>query len=77
MLGAVSYLLPWKLGVGKLQPSFRYHATFETERATQDAFVTYVVDQYFARFQAGFQRTDYGGGVIGNAIQLGVQAQKM
>lgn len=77
MLAAASYLFPWQIFIGRIQASFRHHQTFDTERSTQDVFLAYVVNKYFARFHAGFQRTDYGAGITGNAIQVGAQVQKM
>ena len=42
-----------------------------------DAYLTYVIDEYFLRFAVGYEHTDFGGGTTnGNAILLGAQMQR-
>jgi hypothetical protein len=76
-----SYLFPQALGVGQLQPLVRLQQALPQDSSAPtwtiiDAFVTYVVDAYNMRVALGYQRTDLGGDIVGNAIQLGVQIQK-
>jgi hypothetical protein len=41
-----------------------------------DAFITYIVHGHNLRVTAGYQRTDVGNTVIGNAVQAGLQMRK-
>lgn len=71
-----SYLSP-DVGIGKIQPMFRYQWAKEKDSDRQmsviDAFVTLVMKGYTWRATAGFQRTDLDNDVVGNAIQIGLQ----
>ena len=75
-----SFLTEGYLGVGKLQPLVRWQQTSPQSGGTKwtmlDAFVTYVIDDYFLKLTAGYQRTDLGNSVVGNAIQVGFQIQE-
>jgi len=84
--GLVSWLTPQKLGVGKLQPLVRLQqATAQTPAGAPstpptwtmfDAYVTYVVDDYFLRVAAGYSHADMGTTPTSNAVYLGVQMQR-
>lgn len=71
-----SYLSP-DLGIGKIQPLVRYQYAkkkgADDPWSTIDAFVTLVMKGYTWRATAGYQRTDLGNDVVGNAIQVGLQ----
>jgi hypothetical protein len=41
-----------------------------------DAFLTYVIYGYNLKLTGGYQRTDLGNSVVGNAIQVGFQMQE-
>jgi hypothetical protein len=76
-----SWLTPNKIGVGKLQPLVRLQqATAQVSGAPKwtmvDAYVTYVVDDYFLRVAAGFSHGDVGTDPKSNAVYLGVQMQR-
>lgn len=79
-----SWLLPWKVGVGKFQPLVRYQQAKATtidgspengDWRLVDAQVGYVVDTYAMRVSLGYQNADIAG-AKGNAVQLGIQIQK-
>jgi hypothetical protein len=79
--GVISYLTPSEIGIGKIQPMIRYQGTVDPDWSIVDVFVNYVMKDYFAKLQLGYQRTDMGtgeGGVdlVGNAVQLGFQIQQ-
>ena len=67
-------------GIGRVQPMFRWHQastqSSDRKRTMLDAFVTYVVHGHDLRVTAGYQRTDIGHAVVGNAFQAGLQMQK-
>lgn len=66
-----------KVGVGNIQPMLRYqHGTGDNglKVSTVDAAVTYLIMGPALRVLANFQHTDLGGGIEGNALQLGAQA---
>lgn len=71
-----SYLSP-DVGIGKLQPMVRYQWAkkkgADDAMSVVDAFVTLVIKGYTWRATAGFQHTDLGNDVVGNAIQVGLQ----
>jgi hypothetical protein len=71
-----SWLTPEKIGIGKLQPLLRWQQTTDPSWKILDAYVTYVVDDYFLRFAIGYEHRDFGGGATGNAILLGAQMQR-
>jgi len=75
-----SFLTADYLGVGKLQPLVRWQQTSPQSGGTKmtmlDAFVTYVIHSYDLKLTAGYQRTDMGNSVVGNAIQVGFQIQE-
>jgi hypothetical protein len=68
------------VGVGKLQPLVRWQQTSAQNGGSKwtmlDAFVSYVIYGYNLKFAAGYQRTDLGNSVVGNAIQLAFQMQE-
>jgi hypothetical protein len=68
------------VGVGKLQPLVRWQQTSAQSGGSKwtmlDAFVSYVIYGYGLKFAAGYQRTDLGNSVVGNAIQLAFQMQQ-
>jgi hypothetical protein len=68
-----SYLLPQAVGVGRLQPLLRYQGTHNPDMNMLDVFLGYIIKGPALRFHVGYQRTDMGGGVVGNALQLGGQ----
>jgi len=72
-----SYMLPFDVGGGRFQPLLRYQATKNPGMNITDAFVSYVLRGPFLRIHAGYQRTDMGMGIVGNAIQMGVQIQQL
>ena len=68
---------PQPIGIGKLQPLVRWQQTTDPSWKILDAYVTYVIDEYFLRFAVGYEHTDFGGGTTnGNAILLGAQMQR-
>ncbi|HET9933164.1 MAG TPA: hypothetical protein VFQ35_20815 [Polyangiaceae bacterium] len=71
-----SYLSP-DVGIGKIQPMVRYQWAkkkgADDPMSVIDAFVTLVIKGYTWRATAGFQHTDLGNDVVGNAIQIGLQ----
>lgn len=71
-----SWLTPQAIGIGKLQPLVRYQATTDPSWKILDAYVTYVIDEYFLRFAVGYEHTDFGGTTNGNSILLGAQMQR-
>jgi hypothetical protein len=68
-----SYLLPFNVGSGRFQPLVRYQATLDPDMNMLDVFMGYILKGPALRIHAGYQRTDLGNGVIGNAVQLGTQ----
>jgi hypothetical protein len=76
--GLVSYLIPTELGIGKLQPLFRFQGGQpKSGDMTQviDAQVGYVIKDYAARLALGYTHTKTGD-VTTNGIFLGLQLQK-
>lgn len=77
-----SWLTPQKLGVGKLQPLVRWQqATAQASGLPSfkmiDAYVTYVIDDYFLRAALGFSHAeDVLGVASSNAVYLGIQMQR-
>ena len=76
-----SWLTPNKIGVGKLQPLVRWQqATAQLSGAPSwkmiDAYLTYVIDDYFLRVAAGYSHADVGAPQASNAVYLGVQMQR-
>ena len=75
-----SFLTADYLGIGKLQPLVRWQQTSPQSGGVKmtmlDAFVTYVIHAYDLKLAAGYQRTDMGNSVVGNAIQIGFQIQE-
>jgi hypothetical protein len=73
----VSYLTPEPIGIGKLQPMFRWQQTIDPGWTIAEFAMAYVVKDYFAKIVATYQHIDTGpDGGVGNAIQLGLQMQK-
>jgi hypothetical protein len=73
-----SYLTPMTIGIGKLQPLIRYQQASDDTFTFKiiDAYVTYVMDDYFLRAAIGYEHTDFGAGNTGNALFLGLQMQR-
>jgi hypothetical protein len=76
-----SWLTPQKIGVGKLQPLVRWQQATATASGAPsfkmfDAYLTYVIDDYFLRVAAGYSHGDVGVDPKSNAIYLGVQMQR-
>jgi hypothetical protein len=77
-----SWLTPNKIGIGKLQPLVRWQqATAQLSGAPSfkmvDAYLTYVIDDYFLRAAVGFSHAeDVGSIASSNAVYLGVQMQR-
>ena len=75
-----SFLTADYIGVGKLQPLVRWQQTSPQAGGTRwtmlDAFLTYVIYGYNLKLTGGYQRTDLGNSVVGNAIQVGFQMQE-
>jgi len=72
-----SWLTPQTIGIGKLQPLVRWQQTSDPSWKILDAYVTYVIDEYFLRFAVGYEHTDFGAGTTnGNSILLGAQMQR-
>jgi len=66
-----------KVGVGNIQPMLRYQrgtGDNGVKVSTIDAAVTYLIMGPALHILANFQHTDLGGGIEGNALQLGAQA---
>ena len=68
------------VGVGKLQPLVRWQQTVPqtggTKMTVLDAFLSYVIYGYDLKVAAGYQRTDLGNSIVGNAIQVAFQMQE-
>jgi hypothetical protein len=78
-----SWLTPNKIGIGKLQPLVRWQqATAQSAVGGPsfkmvDAYLTYVIDDYFLRAALGFSHAeDVGAIASSNAVYLGVQMQR-
>ncbi len=76
-----SFLTADYIGVGKLQPLFRWQQASPQGGGSKwnivDAFVTYVIHDFDLKVALGYQRIDLGNGTkASNAIQLGVQMQE-
>jgi len=77
-----SWLTPNKIGIGKLQPLVRWQqATAQMSGAPSfkmiDAYLTYVIDDYFLRAAVGFSHAeDVLSIASSNAVYLGVQMQR-
>jgi hypothetical protein len=72
-----SWLTPKTIGIGKLQPLVRWQQTTDPSWKILDAYVTYVIDEYFLRFAVGYEHSDFGAGTTnGNSILLGAQMQR-
>ena len=75
-----SFLTADYIGVGKLQPLVRWQQTSPQSGGTKwtmlDALLTYVIYGYNLKLTAGYQRTDLGNSVVGNAIEVGFQVQE-
>ena len=75
-----SFLTADYWGIGKLQPLVRWQQTSPQSNGVKmtmlDLFVTYVIHAYDLKLTAGYQRTDLGNSVVGNAIQIGFQIQE-
>ena len=52
---------------------FRADATYSVD---VDAYLTYVIDDYFLRVAAGYSHADMGTTPTSNAVYLGVQMQR-
>jgi hypothetical protein len=66
-----------KVGVGNIQPMVRYQrgtGDNGVKVSTIDAALTYLIMGPALHIVANFQHTDLGGGIEGNALQLGAQA---
>ena len=75
----VSYLTPEPLGIGKLQPLFRWQHTIDPAWNIYDAALAYVIKEYDARLVATYEHIDTTGVAQGgesNSLQFGVQLQK-
>ena len=68
------------VGVGKLQPLVRWQQTSPQSGGSKwtmlDAFLGYVIYGYNLKLMAGYQRTDLGNSVVGNAVQVAFQMQE-
>jgi hypothetical protein len=76
--GLASFLIPAKVGIGKLQPLFRFQGSSPKTgdmNTVIDAQVGYVIKDYAARLALGYQGQKIGG-VKTNGIFLGLQVQK-
>jgi hypothetical protein len=75
-----SFRTPNYGSIGRVQTLIRWHQTStlsgESKRTMLDAFITYIVHGHNLRVTAGYQRTDVGNTVIGNAVQAGLQMRK-
>jgi hypothetical protein len=71
VLGA--YLLPGIIGPGRFQPLIRYQGTADPDMSMFEIFLGYIIKGPALRIHAGYQRTDMGNDVTGNAFQLGTQ----
>jgi hypothetical protein len=77
----LSYLTPEPIGIGKLQPLFRWQQTVDPAWTIIDGALAYVVKAYDARLVLTYEHIDTGTNAAGikqtsNALQLGVQLQK-
>lgn len=75
-----SFLTADYVGVGKLQPLVRWQQTSPQAGGSRwtmlDVFLSYVIYRYDLKLTAGYQRTDLGNSVVGNAVQVGFQMQE-
>ena len=77
--GLVSYLFPNEIGVGRIQPSFRYQS-FERDdlvpdTKTYDMALNYIVDGHNARFHLVYQIIDTEGVGSNGQFLAGIQLQ--
>jgi hypothetical protein len=78
----LSYLTPEPIGIGKLQPLFRWQQTVDPAWTIIDGALAYVVKAYDARIVLTYEHIDTGTNAatgakeVSNALQLGVQLQK-
>jgi hypothetical protein len=74
------YLTPNELGFGKLDVGVRYQATIDPDQSIVEPYVAYVMKDYFAKLQIGYEHTSMmgfaGDEVSGNAIRMGFQIQQ-
>lgn len=78
-LAAVAYLVPTKLGWGRLQPHFRYQ-TFDADLTNvttkqYDYGVNYVIDGHNARLSLTYSKSETTGAADTDRIVLGLQLQ--
>lgn len=84
--GLISYLLPGEIGIGRIQPLFRFQ-TADRKTAGQDSWkaydaqIGYAIKEYSARVALGYSLYDLGKDAAGvkqttNAFILGIQLQK-
>jgi hypothetical protein len=79
-LGAVGFMFPAVIGIGKLRPSLRYQHVQSAVPGAQashivDVQLSYVVMSWFARLHVGYRRSaiDVGkGSVGGNMLYFGI-----
>jgi hypothetical protein len=76
-----SYLTPQKIGPGKIQPLLRLQqakpkADGLDTQTIFDVQAGYVVEGFKARFSIGYENSNFGAGVKGNAVLLGAQIQR-
>jgi hypothetical protein len=64
-----------RIGIGQIQPLLRYQMGSREGFTVSaiDVFVNYLIAGPALRLMFGFQHTDLDAGVVGNALQLGVQ----
>jgi hypothetical protein len=66
-----------QIGIGNIQPMVRYQGGYGdngTKVSAIDASIAYLMKGPALRVTLGYQHTDLGNGVVGNALQLGAQA---
>lgn len=72
---SVSYLTPWEVGIGRIQPLVRVQTTQQPNWTIVDALVNYVIHGFDLRVALNYQRTYVGAPRPAHAIALGVTIQ--
>jgi hypothetical protein len=70
------YLTPSEIGIGKIDVGIRYQKTVDVDMQMIEPYLGYVIKDYFAKLMIGYEATDLGNDVKGNAVRLGFQIQQ-
>lgn len=78
--GVLAYLLPWQLGVGRAQVGVRAQRALaqediptEQDLSGLDVSASYLMNGFNLRLAADYSRQWLGGGLVANAVSLGLQ----